>query len=246
MEDNKQLECCCCEDSGGGQNCIICGRPLSYFSEARLMKCAVCGREKEADAACEEGHFVCDDCHSGGGAAIISFLLGSEERDPVTLYLQVCAMKQVHLHGPEHHSIVPCVLMTAYRNNGGCLELKDCLNEAWRRGKKLPGGACGFLGVCGAAAGAGIFASILCEATPLTAAVWHVPQQVTLEALRRMTELGGPRCCKRTGRIAIQVAAEHAAERYGIKMPLSSPPCAYSKRNRECLKEGCPFYGEVS
>lgn len=236
---------CCCDQFGSNENCIICGKPLVYFNETRLMNCAICGREKSANAACEDGHFVCDECHSGGGAAILALLMQSDEKDPIALYLQVCSMKQVHLHGPEHHSIVPCVLMTAYHNNGGRIDFEDCLNEAWKRGKKVPGGACGFLGVCGAAAGAGVFASILCEATPLTADVWHVPQVLTMECLRRMTELGGPRCCKRTGRIAIEAAAEHVKARYGVEMPVSNPHCTYSGRNCECLRERCPYFGEV-
>lgn len=238
----NEAHACCCNELGNSENCIVCGKPLVYFQAEKLLKCAVCGKEKLANAACEDGHFVCDECHSGGGAAILSFLLNSREKDPVALYLQVCAMKQVHMHGPEHHSIVPCVLLTAFQNCGGKIELDACLNEAWKRGRKVPGGACGFLGVCGAAAGAGIFASILSEATPLTADVWHVPQELTMECLRRMTEIGGPRCCKRTGRIAIETAADFARERFGVEMPLSHPKCSYSSRNRECLHEACPFF----
>ena len=111
---------------------------------------------KPANASCEDGHFVCDDCHRGGGAAILDLLLQSGEKDPIALYLQVCALPTVHLHGPEHHSIVPCVLITAYHNCGGKIRFEDCLQEAWTRGKKIPGGACGFLGICGAAAGAAV------------------------------------------------------------------------------------------
>lgn len=242
--DIKEQECCC-EHFDSSENCIICGKPLVYFNDMRIKKCAVCGKEKSANAECEDGHFVCDECHSSGGAEILTFLMKSKERDPIALYLSVCSMKQVHLHGPEHHSIVPCVLLTAYRNNGGEIDLEESLNEAWKRGKKVPGGACGFLGVCGAATGAGIFASIFCEATPLTADVWHIPQELTMECLRRMTELRGPRCCKRTGRLAIEAAAEYVRKYYGIDMPVSQPGCTYSNRNRECLRERCPFFGEA-
>lgn len=207
------------------------------------MACSICGKEKAANASCVDGHFVCDDCHSGGGADILSFLMKSEEKDPVALFLQVCALKSVHMHGPEHHSILPCVLVTAYHNNGGDIDFKECLSEAWKRGKKVPGGACGFLGACGAAVGAGIFISIPCEATPLTGDVWHIPQMMTMECLKNLTELGGPRCCKRTGRQSIETAAKFVKERYGIEMPLSRPVCSFSGRNRECLREGCPDFG---
>jgi len=243
MED-KNLDCCC-QDGGHGENCMICGKPLVYFGETKQLKCSICGKIRAANASCEDGHFVCDECHSGGGAGILSFLMNSDEKDPIALYLQVCAMKQVHMHGPEHHSIIPCVLITAFHNNGGDIEFEECLNEAWKRGKKVPGGACGFLGVCGAAAGAGIFASIVCEATPLTADVWHVPQELTAKCLLKLTETGGPRCCKRTGRQAIEVAAAYARERYGVEMPISNPHCTFSSRNRECLRDNCPYYAAV-
>lgn len=242
IEDSR---CCCCEDGGKNENCMICGAPLIYFGQQQALRCEVCGKTVQANAQCENGHFVCDECHAGGKAEVLLFLKQSGEKDPVALFLQTCELKAVHLHGPEHHSIVPCVLLTAFRNNGGELEYEECLNEAWKRGSKVPGGACGFLGVCGAAAGAGIFASILSEATPLTGEVWDVPQRLAMECLRRMTEIGGPRCCKRTGRLAIETAADFTRERFGIAMPVSRPACVYSGRNKECLHERCPFYGKT-
>lgn len=239
--DEMNLHCCCCEEDNN-ENCIICGKPLRYFKEQQTRVCAICHREKPANAECEDGHFVCDACHSGGGAEILAFLLQSKERDSIRLYLDICAMKRVHLHGPEHHSIVPCVLVTAYHNCGGRIDFEECLQEAWKRGQKVPGGACGFLGVCGAAEGTGIFVSLLCDATPLTADVWDLPQRMTMESLRRMTEIGGPRCCKRTGRIAIAAAADFVRERWGVEMPVSTPKCTYSERNRECIRTRCPYF----
>ena len=37
-------------------------------------------------------------------------------------------------------------LLTAYKNSGGNLELNKVLMEIYRRGKSVPGGACGFWG----------------------------------------------------------------------------------------------------
>lgn len=233
---------CCCGEADSSQNCMICGKPLIYFQKEQLLECCVCHKLKAANAQCEDGHFVCDECHAGGGAAILDLLQHSREQDPVALFLRVCAQTEVHLHGPEHHSIVPCVLMTAYHNCGGEIEYEQCLLEAWTRGKKVPGGACGFLGVCGAAAGAGIFASIVSEATPLTADEWSIPQRLTARCLDAMTDIGGPRCCKRTGRVAIECAVKFSEKYFGIHMPVSRPACTFSHRNRECLRESCPYY----
>lgn len=225
-----------------GENCLLCGRPLTYFPQEKLLECAVCHQRKPANAACEEGHFVCDACHAGGGAAVIGLLAGAEERDPMVLLNRVFRLPGVHLHGPEHHSIVPCVLLAAYRNCGGEIDLGKALEEAWKRGQKLPGGACGYLGVCGAAAGAGIFASIVSGATPLTPEAWAVPQRLTAACLEAMASIGGPRCCKRTSRIALEQAAAFSEREFGVRIPVSRPPCAHWPWNAECIRGRCPFW----
>lgn len=138
--------------------CCICGKPLIYETESRLRICAVCGKEAKSNAVCENGHFVCDRCHSSGFVGIRGFLKHSTEKNPDRLFLDVVAHPGVHMHGPEHHCIVPWVLLTAYRNNGGRLPLRydDAIEEAFQRGSQVPGGICGFWGTCGAAIGAGI------------------------------------------------------------------------------------------
>ena len=239
-----ELSCCCGADRTGRKknNCILCGKPLIYFTEEKTLECQICHIIKQANAACEDGHFVCDECHSGGGAAILILLRQSSEKDPILLLHQVFKLDEVHLHGPEHHSIVPCVLITAFHNCGGQLDYENCLLEAWKRGQKIPGGACGFLGVCGAAAGAGIFASIVSDATPLTGQQWEIPQRLTARCLEAMAEIGGPRCCKRTSRIAIECAAAFSEKEFGVSMPVSHLTCAYWAWNNECIRHRCPFF----
>lgn len=226
------------------KNCAVCGRPLVYFTEEKQLECSICHRMKTANAACEDGHFICDECHSGGGAEILGYLLNSGEKDPVALFLRMCGTDGVHLHGPEHHSIVPCVLLTAYRNCGGEIDLPSALREAWKRGQKMAGGSCGFLGVCGAAAGAGIFASIVSGATPLTNEQWATAQRLTAECLKAISDIGGPRCCKRTGRTAIECAAKFSEKEFGIAIPCSRPECLYSLQNTECIRHRCPYFKE--
>ena len=212
-----KIEGCCCDEQHHAANCIICGKPIIYLKQEQYMECALCHKTKLANACCTDGHFVCDECHAAGSDAVLGFLMKSREVDPVKLFLQVCALPQVHMHGPEHHSIVPCVLLTAYKNCGGeiqdgALSYEDALTKAWLRGQDVPGGACGFLGVCGAASGAGIFESIVCGASPLTPDEWVLPQKLTIKALNKLVEIGGPRCCKRTGRLSIEAAAEFMRE----------------------------------
>jgi len=236
---------CCCNTvsrKNKKRNCMICGKPLVYFPEEKQLECQNCHQEKPANAACEDGHFICDDCHSGGGAVILALLRQSNEKDPIALLHQVFKLEDVHLHGPEHHGIVPCVLITAYHNCGGQIDYERCLLEAWNRGRKIPGGACGFLGICGAAAGAGIFASIVSQATPLTGEQWPIPQRFTSACLEAIAAVGGPRCCKRTSRIAIETAAAFSEKEFGVSMPVSRPPCAYWAWNNECIRQRCPFF----
>lgn len=67
------------------------------------------------------------------------------------------------MHGSEYHAIVPCVLLTAYKNCGSDIDLPQYLLEAWKRGRNISRGACRFLSVCGAAVGTGVYVSLLTE-----------------------------------------------------------------------------------
>ncbi|MBR5093943.1 MAG: hypothetical protein IK095_02505 [Oscillospiraceae bacterium] len=229
--------------NGARSGCMLCGKPLRYELIAVPRRCAVCGEEALSDAVCEDGHFVCNECHAAGlDLFFVPFLLQSEERDPLRLFEQVVALPQVHMHGPEHHAIVPCVLLTAYHNNGGAGDLKKMLSAALSRGKQVPGGTCGFWGVCGAAAGAGIYWSVLTGSSPVNRAAWAAPQRLVARCLEKLAEVGGPRCCKRTGRLCIQEAAAFTAEQRGLEMPLGAVRCSYMSENRECIGRTCPFF----
>lgn len=232
----------CCGREEHREGCILCGRPIVYTERAEERECALCHKKFVSNAVCEAGHYVCDACHAAGFPGYAALLLQSPERDPIRLLLEVMALPQVHLHGPEHHAIVPCVLLTAYHNCGGVLDLAEALKTALRRGGQVPGGACGFMGVCGAAEGAGIFASIALKSNPLNAEVWHLPQLLTARCLGRIAEVGGPRCCKRTSRLAVETAAAFSGEFLGVSVTCSLPVCAFSALNRECLHGGCPYY----
>ena len=229
----------------GGQfcDCMLCGKPLVYEKETRPRRCAVCGETKPSNCVCEDGHFVCDACHTAGlDVFYIPFLLQSGEKDPQRLLESVMALPQVHMHGPEHHAIVPCVLLTAFHNCGGGNDLKADLSAALSRGKQVPGGTCGYWGVCGAAAGAGIYWSVLTGSNPLNKGAWAAPMRLTANCLNTLAEVGGPRCCKRTSRLAIHEAVRFTAEHLGVTMPESTVSCAYTKKNRECIGLSCPYF----
>ena len=93
-------------------------------------------------------------------------LRSSTEKDPLLLLEEIMDLPSVHMHGPEHHAIVPSVLLTALRNNGERMNYDTALSEICKRAKQVPGGTCGYWGVCGAAAGAGIFMSVMTGSVP--------------------------------------------------------------------------------
>lgn len=223
--------------------CIVCGGEIEYLTRSETMTCYLCGKRVKSASRCMNGHYVCDECHvKDTVTAIIPFLLDCHERDSQRIFDMAAALPGVHMHGPEHHTIVPCALLTAFYNCGGEIDLKEALNEAVNRGTRIPGGTCGFWGACGASVGAGIYISILTGAGPLSRGTWAMPQELVLNCLEGNSALGGPRCCKRTGRIAIEAAVNFTAERLGVIIPWTKPTCSQHGQNRQCLGERCPYY----
>lgn len=222
--------------------CLICGKPLVYSEKENLYRCSICHRSFFSQAACENGHFVCDDCHTASLPEFLRLLQNSRETDPVKLFSQIMALPGVHMHGPEHHSIVPGVLLVGFHNNGGDLDINEALKAAFKRGSQAPGGMCGYWGVCGAAAGASMYASVVMGSHPLNAKVWGYPQLLASRCLQRIANTGGPRCCKRNSVIALETAIDFTREYLGVDMPNSGFSCVYSARNKECLQQKCPYH----
>ena len=73
------------------------------------------------------------------------------------------------MHGPEHHFLIPAVLLSAFYNvSGEPGEKEKKIKQARKRAENVLGGFCGFYGDCGAAVGTGIFVSVITGATPLS------------------------------------------------------------------------------
>ena len=225
-------------------NCLICGAELEYYQTPRQMVCAMCKKEYETTVACKEGHFICDACHMEKGVAmILDFCQNTESRNPIAMLQQMMARPEIYMHGPEHHVMVGAALLAAYRNCGGRVDLSAALPEMVRRGQQVPGGACGFWGCCGAGVSAGIFVSIITEATPLEKQSWGLANQMTARALQAIGALGGPRCCKRDSFTAVREAVAFVQENLGISMELPEKIiCGFSRWNEQCKKEACPYY----
>ncbi len=224
--------------------CLVCGRPLIYHGTAQKMTCVFCRKEYDSYAGCEEGHYVCDNCHAAKGAETIKeYCFRSDSCDPITIAQRMMEEPHIYLHGPEHHSLVGAALLTAYHNAGGAVDLAASLDEMIVRGGSYPGGSCGYWGCCGAAVSTGMFLSIVTGATPLTGKSWRLANRMTVKSLAAIGELDGPRCCKRNSFTAIRIAVEFVREELGIVMQLPKKiVCTYSDENRECLRKRCPYH----
>jgi hypothetical protein len=194
---------------------------------------------------CPAGHFICDDCHRLPAEDFIEkACLCTDIGDPLELAVTLMRGDPIKMHGPEHHFLVPAVLLTAYSLLRGERDrLGERLSRARERARQVKGGSCGFLGDCGAAVGTGIFVSVITGATPLSGEEWKLANLMTSRALHDIALAGGPRCCKRNTYLAILAAASFASEELGITLPVRKEiACQFSDLNRECRKMECPFY----
>ncbi len=226
------------------EECLICKAPLEYLSEGIEMECAICHKKEISTARCVNGHFVCDACHTQGIDRIIGACLEETSKNPQEIISRLMALPFCHMHGPEHHIMVGSALLTAYKNAGGDIDLLKALNEMQARGRKVPGGICGFWGSCGAAISSGMFISIITGATPLSNQEWGMSNLMTSRSLNVIGAVGGPRCCKRNSYLAITEAVRFAKENLGVKMELSNIRCRHTAQNNQCIGKRCPFFGK--
>lgn len=227
--------------------CFVCGSELIYLDKYSKLECYYCKNVFESNVACSKGHYICDTCHSlSGNELILQYCLQSNNTDPVELALILMRHKSINMHGPEHHFLVPAVLLTAYYNiKNEPVKKKEKLLIAEKRAKNVLGGFCGFYGCCGAAIGTGIFMSLITDATPLSKDEWQVSNMLTANVLLSISKAGGPRCCKRDTFIALLETIKYLHDTLYISFGCNeSIKCEFSSLNKECLVNYCPFYNK--
>lgn len=224
------------------EECIVCKAPLIYLKQDEWMECELCHKKELSKTRCQNGHYVCNDCHTKGLDTILSLCIDETSRNPIEIVRKMMDAPFCHMHGPEHHVMVGAALLTAYHNAGGKVELWKALPEMYRRGKEVPGGACGFWGACGAGISTGMYLSIVTKSTPLAEKEWGLSNQMTARALQKIGEAGGPRCCKRDSYLSIIEAVRFTEEKLGVHMEIKEFSCTRSDRNNQCIQKACPFY----
>jgi 7,8-dihydro-6-hydroxymethylpterin dimethyltransferase len=223
-------------------NCGVCARPLIYATESVAMKCSFCGKEDKTPIYCPEGHYICDTCHSKAAMDVLRQVLAdTKSKDPAEILEQVMSHPSVPMHGPEHHAIVPGVIVAAVRNSGYPIP-EGAVEKALERASKVQGGWCGLYGDCGAAVGVGIAVSVITGATPLTGKPRTQSMKATVDAMSQMLDEQA-RCCKRASRTAVRAATEFLRENLGVDLPNNMKVrCRYLTHNLECSKTACPFF----
>ena len=227
------------------EECLICGAPLEYLENDTMMECVLCHKQEPSKTRCTAGHYVCSDCHMAGMDSIIVLCLNETSKDPIVILEKMMSKPFCHMHGPEHHVLVGAALLTAYNNavtsDTMKLNLPACLTEAISRGRQVPGGACGYMGACGAAISTGIFLSIVTRNTPLSTDTWRLCNLMTSRALEQVALNGGPRCCKRDSYLSILTAVDFVKENLGVEMEKPQVTCSRSSINNQCIGKKCPF-----
>ena len=223
------------------EECILCKSRLEYTVKDELMECVICHKKELSKTKCVNGHYVCNDCHTGGMDSIVGTCLNSTSKNPIEILQEMMNLEFCHMHGPEHHVMLGSALLTAYKNTGGDIDLSEALTEMMNRGKAVPGGACGFWGACGAGISAGIFVSIISGSTPLADTAWGLSNRMTSKALDAIGTIGGPRCCKRDSYLSILTAMDYVKESFGIEMEKTDIHCFHYEQNNQCIGKRCPF-----
>ncbi len=224
------------------KECLVCDSKIEYLSKDESMECMICHKVENSKTRCENGHYICNDCHMKGINAIFDICKKEKSTNPLEIIDRLMSQPFCHMHGPEHHILVGSALLTAYKNAGGNINLNEALIEMANRAKKVPGGVCGFWGACGAGISSGMFISIISKSTPLSEEPFKLSNLMTSKSLNMIANNGGPRCCKRDSFLSILAAIDFVEENFGIKLEKSEITCKYSSENEQCIKDKCPFY----
>lgn len=231
-------------DNQPTDECLICGAPLEYLQQDELMECVLCHRQEPSKTRCSKWHYVCSQCHMVGMDSIIALSLSDTSRNPIAILETMMSQPFCHMHGPEHHVLVGAALLTAYNNclpDSARLDMPSALTEVMERGRQVPGGACGYMGACGASISTGIFMSVITRNTPLSTDTWRLCNLLTARALEQVALNGGPRCCKRDSYLSVLTAVDFVREHLGVAMEKPAVHCTRSQINNQCIGKKCPF-----
>ncbi len=160
---------------------------------------------------------------------------------PYEIFHDIAKKDFVRIHGPEHHILDGACILTAFYNAGGKINLSEALNKLMFEGLRMPGATCGLWGVCGAVTSIGAALAIIDGTGPLSGEDWGSHMKYTSASLAKLSEIGGPRCCKRDAFAAMEQSIGYIAERYGVALDMPIIKCDFFLLNKQCIGEKCPY-----
>lgn len=175
----------------------------------------------------------------------VEFFQSDQNMQPVEMADCLMDHPAMDMHCVEHHYLIPAVLLTASRKKQGqsLEQLQSDLKTAGNRAKNVLGGFCGFYGCCGAAVGVGIYLSILLNTNPRSVESWSLVNLATARSLFDISQIEGPRCCKRNTYLAISSAVPLVKEKLGLDLGnIPEIACHHYPQNTDCKREKCPFF----
>lgn len=146
------------------------------------------------------------------------------------------------VHGVWHHVVVGEALLVCLKNSRYQIT-DELIDEVIYRGRQIPGGACGFLGVCGALVSAASAYAILLSSTPTADRMRPKALALSGELHQRLAELGGSRCCKKSTYMALDLAQQAMArDRFYLAKEKLEGRCLFHQNNETCDGAACPYY----
>ena len=67
------------------EECIVCKAPLIYLEQDEWMECELCHKKELSKTRCQNGHYVCNDCHTKGLDTILSLCIDETSRNPIEI-----------------------------------------------------------------------------------------------------------------------------------------------------------------
>lgn len=223
--------------------CMVCGSPLVYANRPSEVACSYCSSKQQTTVLCEDGHFVCDACHTEDALVIIERVCRqTDETDMIALLGRIRRHEAMRVHGPEHHAMVPAIILATARNLGAPVT-EEMIRLGIQRGSRTGGGHCGYMGACGAALGVGVAFSLILEGNPIKGSQRQTVQSAVVAALEPIAALDAARCCQRDSWLALKKAAELSRAMLPVKLKAdASLRCAQVSANDQCMGDTCPLF----
>ncbi|MFW9926945.1 MAG: DUF5714 domain-containing protein [Candidatus Thorarchaeota archaeon] len=226
-----------------GFPCVVCGKVL-HKTKGDVLPCSYCGKGEASDFTCEDNHFVCETCRTSAPVEIIQrTCIASKSDNPLYLANLLMHNPAIPMSGPEHHFLVPAVLLTVAHNAGQKMNLESHLRKAMKRINRFGLGSCARLGACGAALGVPIAISLLLGADYSKPKERQIVLRASASAVTEIANLPAQRCCKASVYSSLRIGSVFLSQELELNITsISHLVCQFKESNPECVGNQCPYF----